>query len=108
MNEINTLDLKSLAANAVRAVFDTMLSLEIEINDAEAAKNLNGNRIVASVSFAGDVMGNLTIHVNDSFALLITASILGMEIDEIDGEEEVHDVIGELSNMVGGSEVATV
>ena len=28
--------------------------------------------------------------------------MLGMELDEVDSDEEVHDVIGELSNMIGG------
>jgi len=32
----------------------------------------------------------------------MTAAKLGMEIEEIEGEEEVHDVIGELCNIICG------
>ena len=32
----------------------------------------------------------------------MTAAMLGMETDEIEGDEEVHDVIGELCNMICG------
>lgn len=101
MNEINSLDLKELVINAVNSVFDMMLSLEVEISDADSQVVVDGNKIVGSVSFAGDVMGNLTIHVGDTFARLMTAAMLGAESEEIDGEE-VSDVIGELSNMIGG------
>ena len=47
-------------------------------------------------------MGSINLHVNGDFAKLITAAMLDMEEDEIEGDEEVHDVVGELSNMIGG------
>jgi len=102
MATINTLDLKFFVANAVSEVFDTMLSLEIEAIDADSRENLDGNRIVGSVSFVGEVMGSVNIQVNDAFAHIMTAAMLGMEVEEIDGDEEVYDVIGEMSNMLGG------
>ena len=102
MTDINTLDLKTFITNAVNGVFDTMLSMEIEACDEDFHSNSHGKRIVGSVSFAGKVMGNVIIHVNEDFARLITAAMLGMETDEIEGDEDVYDVIGELSNMIGG------
>jgi CheY-specific phosphatase CheX len=101
MNEINSVDLKGLVINAVNNVFDMMLSLKVEISDADPQVVIKGNRIVGSVGFAGDVMGNIRIVVGDDFACLMTAAMLGMELEEVDGEE-VNDVIGELSNMIGG------
>ncbi len=101
MKEINSLDLKGLVVNAVNNVFDMMLSLEVEISDADSQAVVDGNKIVGSVSFAGDVMGSISIQVGDTFARLMTAAMLGMESEEVDGEE-VNDVIGELSNMIGG------
>ena len=47
-------------------------------------------------------MGNVNILVANNFARLMTAEMLGMETKEIESEEEVFDVIGELCNMVGG------
>ena len=102
MHEINTLDIKTFVANAIKEVFATMFSMEVVLLDGELQAVEEGDRIVGSVSFAGDVMGSLNVHVNDNFARLMTANMLDMEVDEIEGEEEVHDVIGELCNMIGG------
>ena len=83
-------------------VFDTMLSMDIELTDGGVQANVDGERVVGSVGFAGKAVGSVNIQVNEAFARSITAAMLGMEEDEIEGDEEVHDVIGELSNMVGG------
>ncbi len=47
-------------------------------------------------------MGNICIHVSDLFAKMMAAAMLGMEPDEMEDEDEVNDVIGEVSNMIGG------
>ena len=103
MTEINSLDLKGFITNAVSDVFDTMLSMEVEsLATYQPDEGLNGTHIVGTVSFAGVVMGNLNMRVGGEFARQITAAMLGMETDEIDGEEEIYDVIGEVCNMIGG------
>jgi chemotaxis protein CheX len=102
MTEINSLDLKEFITNAVGDVFDTMLSMEVESVATNQSESFNGTHIVGTVSFAGVVMGNLNMHVSNDFARQMTAAMLGMETDEIDGDEEVHDVIGEVCNMIGG------
>ena len=98
--ELTAFDLPTFLRRATREVFDTMLSMEL--NEQEAPSLTDGSRIVGSVSLAGSVSGTVNIHVSDPFAAQITANMLGMEIDEIESDEEVHDVIGELSNMIGG------
>ena len=102
MSGINSSDLKEFVTNAVSDVFDTMLSMKVENVAAGQTDNLNGSRIVGTVSFAGKVLGNLNLHVDQQFAVEMTAAMLGMETAEIDGDEEVHDVIGEVCNMIGG------
>ena len=102
MCDIGTLDIKRFVGNAIKEVFATMFSMEVVLPDGKLQAVDEGDRIVGSVSFAGDVMGNVNIHVNDNFARLMTANMLDMAVDEIEGEEEVHDVIGELCNMIGG------
>jgi CheY-specific phosphatase CheX len=102
MTLINSLDLKEYIANAVRDVFDTMLSMEVETVDSSSMVNQNGNRIVGSIGFAGLVMGQLNLYVEEAFARLMTAAMLDMAIDEIEGNEEIHDVVGELCNMICG------
>jgi CheY-specific phosphatase CheX len=102
MTSINSLDLKGFITNAVREVFDTMLSMEVEAVEEPSAANYNGNRIVGSIGFAGLVMGNLNLHVEEAFARRMTAAMLDMEADDIEGSEDIHDVIGEICNMICG------
>ena len=102
MTSINSLDLKKFIINAVRDVFDTMLSMEVETVEEPSLENFNGGRIVGSIGFAGLVMGNLNLHVDEVFARQMTAAMLDLETDDIEGNEEINDVIGELCNMICG------
>lgn len=104
MTTINNLDLKTSVAKAVTDIFNTMLSMEVEFINVVSKSSIDKIRIVGAVSFAGkEVMGTVSIQLSDSFARFITASMLGLGLEEIEGEEEVNDVIGEVSNMVGGN-----
>jgi flagellar motor switch protein FliN len=49
------------------------------------------------------VDGIFNIQVNQDFAETMTAAMLGMEVEEIENEEEVFDVLRELSNIIGGN-----
>jgi chemotaxis protein CheX len=102
MAELDILNLKGFISTAAVDIFDTMLSMELESVDAEASSVVTGTRIVGSVSFAGDVMGSIHVHVSKDFARTITAAMLGMEMDEVEDDEDILDVIGELSNMICG------
>ncbi|MDJ0811968.1 MAG: chemotaxis protein CheX [Desulfobacterales bacterium] len=78
--------------------------LSMELGEIDAIKQLpeDTRQVVGSVSMAGTVSGTVNIYVGDMFAKVITADMLGMELDEVDSDEEIHDVVGELSNMIGG------
>jgi len=102
MSGINDLDLKDFVTKTMTDVFDTMLSMNLEQIDDGSGGIDGGSQIVGSVGFAGKVMGNVNIQVGGDFARLITSEMLGMKTDEIESEEQVFDVIGELCNMVGG------
>ena len=52
MTLMNSLDLKEFIANAIRDVFDTMLSMDVETVDVPSLANQNGRRIVGSIGFA--------------------------------------------------------
>ncbi len=79
-----------------------MLSMELGERDDVNALPRGANQVVGSVSMAGAVSGTVNIYVSDMFAKVITADMLGMELEEVDSDDEIHDVVGELSNMVGG------
>ena len=103
METILTLDIKTSITKSVLDVFDTMLSFQLEpVQDKDDA-DLKEMRIVGSVNFAGQVSGIIHIHVKKDFALIMASAMLGMTPDEIEGEDEIKDVICELSNIVGGN-----
>ena len=102
MSDIDRLDIKAFVANTLTDLFATMLCLEVATLDEEPPNMGQGSQIVGSVNFAGDAMGNVAIYVTDGFARIIAAAMLDMDVDDIESDDEVHDVIGELCNMVGG------
>lgn len=102
MTEINKLDLKGFCINSTRGVFHTMLSMDVSPVEAKPEMELSGSKVVGCVSFTGDAIGSICIHVPKPFARVMTAAMLGMEVDEVEDDEEIHDVIGEVSNMIGG------
>ena len=101
--KIDALDLNSRVSEAVIDVFDTMLSLKLEPADAVSVETLEGIRNVGSVSFAGDANGMIRIHAGDSFSREMAAEMLGREVEEIEGDEEIRDMLGEIGNIVGGN-----
>ncbi|MBI5579447.1 MAG: chemotaxis protein CheX [Deltaproteobacteria bacterium] len=103
MGGIQTIDLKGFVTNAVKGVFQTMLSMSLELEEPPNFENITtGKHIVGTVGFAGAAMGNVSIFVSRQFACEIAAAMLSMTVDDIGSDEEVHDVIGEVCNMVGG------
>ena len=103
METIFTLDIKSSVTKSVLDVFDTMLSFQLEPVQESDAADLNEVRIVGSVNFAGQVSGIILIHVKKDFALIMTSAMLGITPDELEGDDEIKDVISELSNIIGGN-----
>jgi len=103
LSTIDSLDLELFVTTAVEDVFDTMLSMEIARIPPDKALPNGGTKIVGTVSMAGAILGNVNVHFGNQFAHAITAAMLGMSTEDIDSDEEVHDVIGEVCNMVGGN-----
>jgi flagellar motor switch protein FliN/FliY len=103
VEKINGLNLKAIVSDSVMDVFDTMLSAKLEITDKISPDSLEKIRGVGSVSFAGDATGMVSIHVGDNYSRELAAGMLGMEIGELEGEVEIRDMLGELSNIVGGN-----
>jgi flagellar motor switch protein FliN len=101
--KIKALDINARVSEAVIDVFDTMLSLKLEPADAVSVENLEGIRNVGSVSFAGDANGMVSIHAGDNFSRELAAEMLGMDVEEIEGDEEIRDMLGEIGNIVGGN-----
>jgi len=94
---------------AVRNVFRTMMN-----HDAVASRLPDGtnpvlpqssSQVIGSVGFLGSANGVIYLCFSDDFAKLAASKVLDMSPAEVEmnGNEVVHDVIGEITNMtVGG------
>jgi flagellar motor switch protein FliN len=100
--KVNALDCKARVSEAVIDVFDSVLSTRLEPTDTIPADSLESHRNVGSISFAGDAIGMVSIHVGDNFSRELAAGMLGKEVEEIKGEAAIKDMMGELANIVGG------
>jgi flagellar motor switch protein FliN len=103
MERVAGVDIKTAIVNAVIDVFYTMLEMEVEAIQQVPDNFTEEKRTVGSVTFAGEVDGMFNIQVNDDFAKQMTAAMLGMEVEDIENEEEVYDVLREVSNIIGGN-----
>ena len=94
---------KTPIVDSVLDVFDTMLSMELEFSDGDSQQSITGSRTVGTVNFIGVVLGSVTIHLDEAFSRQMTASMLDMEPEEIEDEEDIKDIVGELVNIIGGN-----
>lgn len=83
-------------------VFETMLAMKAVRKPGAALPQFDA-RVTGSVGFAGEeVTGAVYLHFSAPFALRVAATMLGLQPEEISGETEVNDVVGEATNMVTG------
>jgi chemotaxis protein CheX len=83
-------------------VFSTMLNITATPIDA-LKPTPSGPMVAGSVGFTGDVSGVAYIYVDDAFGKSLACRMLGLTEAELEGEEMVNDVIGEISNMIVGA-----
>ena len=103
MEKIRITAIEKTIANSVIETFDTMLSMPLAKVGKVTDPGLNDKRLVGSVNYGGEVVGTMSLHVSEEFARLITCSMLGIEESEINGVEEIKDVLGELANIISGN-----
>jgi len=83
-------------------VLGTMLSLKATPAPKAGIPQF-GERVTGSVGFAGEkVTGAVYLHLSAPFANHAAAAMLGLAPDELTGETEVNDVVGEIANMLTG------
>ncbi len=98
---IDSLFIDELTA-ATRDVFKTMVFQEVEASSPITGDALRpGANVVGTVAFAGKTSGLVVFYSTLDAARVITAAMLGIEPASVNGE--LHDAIGELTNMIAGS-----
>jgi flagellar motor switch protein FliN len=103
IEKIKGWDFKTKMTETVVEAYDTMLSIELEPAESVTRFDLEGVRNVGSVSFAGDVTGMVSIQVGETFARVMMATMLDCDVEEIEGTEEIEDLLCEISNIIGGN-----
>jgi flagellar motor switch protein FliN len=104
VEDVENFDIHTPLIDSMKDLFDTMLSMELESSDKDLKSALTSvERVVGSVSLVGPLMGSVNIHVGGDFSRKMTAAMLGIGVDDIQGEEELKDVLSEVCNIVGGN-----
>ena len=85
-----------------KEVFETMIFMDIE-ESSEPDRQVEGDALLGSITFKGNLEGCLTICCGVLCAKTIAVNMLGMDSGEELSKEETHDAIGEVTNMVMGS-----
>ena len=82
-------------------IFTGMVMMEVEAIDPPVESlGLLKNSITGLIGLAGTFKGVLAVHFPNDVAMAVTGSFLGLDVEEIN--EDVHDAVGEIANMLGG------
>lgn len=83
-------------------VFDTMLSMKAVLVPKAALPHYD-ERVTGAVGIGGEkVNGAVYLHLSAPYAKRVASAMLGMTLEELDDDNTINDVIGEVSNMLTG------
>jgi chemotaxis protein CheX len=88
-------------SSVVREIFSIMVGADIVYVQTTATEVIFNDSVTAMVGFAGSYNGMICIQTPLKLANAFTTQMLGK--DFIESEDEVHDALGEIANMIGGS-----
>ena len=103
MEKITDDTIRQTISSTLIETFDSMMSMVLEAVEDTAATVLEDSRMVGTIHFGGEVVGVMSFNLSEAFARSATSAMLGIDADEIKNDEEIHDVIGELANIVAGN-----
>jgi len=87
--------------DATKEIFSTMIMMEITLEEIKESHGPLTDTITAMIGLAGTHRGVLAVHFPYAVAMAITSSFLMMDVTEMN--EDVHDAMGEIANMLGGN-----
>ncbi len=115
-DQISETVFKDTITRAVQDVFKTMFCLSATLSDEPRVTPaqhgdrpgnvlLEGQLVVGTVGFIGDISGLIYLYMSADFANELAAQILGMSREELEeaGDEVVNDAVGEVTNMTVGT-----
>lgn len=101
MNDQNNLDIKTPIIECILKTFDTMVSMDVEYTDIESLDSSIVDMMAGCVHFTGDVTGIIRIQVPAEFARMMVADKGGVNVEDLEGNEEIHDLLAEILKDLG-------
>ncbi len=86
---------------STKEIFSSMVMMDISVKEVMTDHGPLTDTITGMIGLAGTHKGVLAVHVPYGVAMAITSSFLMMDVTEIN--EDVHDAVGEIANMLGGN-----
>lgn len=91
---------------SAKEVFETMIFMTPtdikELGEEDYSQTIR-DEVIGILGFTGTKSGVVSLHGSKNLGAAICASMLGMEIDEVEGDQDIADSFGELVNMITGS-----
>ena len=85
----------------VREIFSTMVGADVSPSQTAVTAKRFKDCVTAMVGLAGIYNGMISINTPQKLAMAFASKMLGMDVMECD--DDVHDALGEIANMIGGS-----
>ncbi len=95
------MEIQDKMIEATREIFSSMVMMEISVNEIMEEHGPLNDTITGMIGLAGTHKGILAVHFPYAVAMAITSSFLMMDVEEVN--EDVHDAVGEVANMLGGN-----
>jgi chemotaxis protein CheX len=96
-------EVRGLLERSVSDVFGTMANTIARPSPLLDFRGGEERIVAGSVGFIGDVSGLVYVYIKAPFARVLACRTLGFEEAQLEGDDLVNDVIGELTNMICGS-----
>jgi chemotaxis protein CheX len=103
MNWVLMLAMVEPLLNAVHKTFSTMLSIDLKQTPVGQMTPFKGDHVIGEVAFNGKATGLVHLRLLPISARAIAMIMLGVKDEEVTGQAEIDDVIGELSNIIAGN-----
>jgi CheY-specific phosphatase CheX len=95
-------DMEDMIKSAANEVFATMLNMSVTFEHPDIQMQDSQTHVAGAVGFTGKFNGVIYLYSNLEFARKMTCCLLGLTDDQIEGNEMINDVVGELTNMHAG------
>lgn len=95
------MEIQEKMIESTKEIFSSMVMMDISVKQIMTNHGVLNDTITGMIGLAGTHKGVLAVHIPYDVAMAITGSFLMMDVTEIN--DDVHDAIGEVANMLGGN-----